>query len=388
LASSGLLSAEEANRRLNDLVRLTSDIVWEADRDFQILNVSSTVLKVTGMLPQELLGKKLTDFWEPGPGVDLSPLKPFREVPTITNVPGQKTGHFLLSGLPVFNQAGEFTCVRGLVKDISRQVEAQKTLLDYQRQLENKVSSRTQDLEYANRSKSEFLANMSHELRTPLNAVIGFSQALLGGLGGSLTDKQTEYINDIQMSGDHLLSLINDVLDLSKIEAGKSELYEEEFVVAEMIDQTIRLVKQRAFEKEISLRVTASPSTALKVDNRICKQMLSNLLSNAIKFTPEGGRIDVAVRLDSEGRVEISVTDSGIGMSDQDVEKAFEKFGQIEGDLSREEKGTGLGLPLVASQIELHGGSIDVQSSAGSGTTMTIRFPAERLVDAKQHSLF
>jgi PAS domain S-box-containing protein len=388
LASAGHLSVEEANRRLNDLVRLTSDIVWEADRDFQILSISNSVLKATGLLPQDLLGKTLADFWKPEPSVDLSALKPFRDVPTKMNMQGQKTGHFLLSGLPVFNKAGEFVNVRGLLKDISPRVEAQQALLDYQKQLEDKVLRRTQDLEYADRSKSEFLANMSHELRTPLNAVIGFSQALLAGLGGSLSDKQTEYIKDIQMSGDHLLSLINDVLDLSKIEAGKSELHEEEFVVDEMIDQTIRLVKQRAFEKDISLRVAASPSMALKADIRMCKQMLSNLLSNAIKFTPASGSVDVSVRLDPNGWAEISVSDSGIGMSDQEIEKAFEKFGQIEGDLSREEKGTGLGLPLVLSQIELHGGSIEVQSTVGKGTTMSIRFPPDRLVKAEQHSLF
>jgi PAS domain S-box-containing protein len=388
LASAGHLSVEEANLRLNDLVRLTSDIVWEADRNFQILSISNTVLKTTGLLPQDLLGKTLSEFWKAESGVELSALKPFREVPAILNVAGQKTGHFLVSGLPIFNKAGEFVCVRGLLKDISARVEAQQALLDYQKKLEDKVLRRTHDLEYANRSKSEFLANMSHELRTPLNAVIGFSQALLGGLGGSLSDKQTEYIKDIEMSGDHLLSLINDVLDLSKIEAGKSELYEEEFVVDEMIDQSIRLVKQRAFEKNITLRVAASPSMALSADKRMCKQMLSNLLSNAIKFTPAEGSVDIGVKLNAEGWAEISVTDSGIGMSDQEIKKAFEKFGQIEGDLSREEKGTGLGLPLVLSQIELHGGAIDVQSTVGEGTTMSIRFPPDRLVATEQHSLF
>ena len=388
MVSEGHLSVEEANRRLNDLIRLTSDIVWETDRDFRISSISNSVLKATGLLPQDLLGENLADFWQVEPGVELSALKPFRDVPATMTLPGQKTGHFLLSGLPIFSRAGEFVCIRGLLKDISRRVEAQQALLDYQKKLEDKVLRRTQDLEYANRSKSEFLANMSHELRTPLNAVIGFSQALLGGLGGSLSDKQAEYIKDIEMSGDHLLSLINDVLDLSKIEAGKSELYEEEFVVDEMIDQSIRLVKQRAFEKNISLRVITSPSIALRADKRICKQMMSNLLSNAIKFTPRGGRVDVDIELEPEGWAGISVTDSGIGMTDHEIEKAFEKFGQFEGDLSRKEKGTGLGLPLVLSQIELHGGSIDVQSTVGQGTKMTIRFPADRLVIAEQHSLF
>ena len=388
MASAGHLSAEEANRRLKDLIRLTSDIVWEADREFRISSISSTVLKATGFLPQDLSGKKVHDLWKPESGVALSALKPFRDIHTTLNVPGGKTGHFLLSSLPIFNKTGEFVYVRGLLKDISRQVEAQQALLDYQKQLEDKVLRRTQDLEYANRSKSEFLANMSHELRTPLNAVIGFSQALLGGLGGSLSDKQTEYIKDIEMSGDHLLSLINDVLDLSKIEAGKSELYEEEFVVDEVIDQSIRLVKQRALEKNISLRVATGPSIALKADKRMCKQMLSNLLSNAIKFTPAEGSVDISVVLDPAGWAEISVIDSGIGMSDQEIQKAFEKFGQIDGELSREEKGTGLGLPLVWSQIELHGGSVAVQSTVDQGTTMTIRFPPDRLVKVVQHSLF
>ena len=388
MSTPGLLTIEEANRRLNDLVRLTSDIVWEADRDLKLRNISSTVLKLTGHLAQELAGKCLTDVWRPVEDKIISPLRPFRDIRTDVVTPSGDIRYFLLSGLPIFDKSGGFVCIRGLAKDISGTVEVERSLQEYQWELEKKVSLRTRELEYANRSKSEFLANMSHELRTPLNAVIGFSQALLTGIGGSLTNKQKEYVSDIEMSGDLLLSLINDVLDLSKVEAGKAELHDEDFNVSQVIDLAVTLVKQRAAEKNLTLKITANPAAELNGDMRMCKQMLSNLLSNAIKFTPQDGRIEVVFRISQDGEPQISVMDTGIGMSDHDIEKAFEKFGQIDGELSRSERGTGLGLPLVAAQIELHEGKIEVQSAIGLGTTMTLVFPIWRQVEPDQHSLY
>ena len=231
---------------------------------------------------------------------------------------------------------------------------------------------------------------MSHELRTPLNAILGFSQALNSGLLGQLSSKQSEYVGDIEASGNLLLSLINDLLDISKIEAGRMELYEEVFDYAHEVDDAIRLVRQQADSKGILLRTTVDKGVRLMGDARMCKQMLVNLLTNAIKFTPENGRVSLHARCEEHGALEVWVTDTGQGMSDKDIETAFEKFGQVgqvDGPLVAGETGTGLGLPLVAAQIKLHGGGIDVQSAEGLGTTMTLTFPAHRVVVSGQHSL-
>ncbi|MFM9972434.1 MAG: sensor histidine kinase [Burkholderiales bacterium] len=241
--------------------------------------------------------------------------------------------------------------------------------------LEQKVAERTRDVEIANKHKSEFLANMSHELRTPLNAIIGFSEVLSEKMFGELNDKQLEYLKDIHSSGQHLLSLINDILDLSKIEAGRMELELAHFHLPQAIDNALTLIRERASRHGVELAVETDASIGEWVaDERKVKQILLNLLSNSVKFTPQGGKITVATRRTETG-VEISVTDTGIGISEADRDLVFEEFRQASGDYLKKSEGTGLGLSLTRGFVELHGGKITLQSELGKGSTFTFSLP-------------
>ncbi len=230
-------------------------------------------------------------------------------------------------------------------------------------------------LEAANRHKSEFLANMSHELRTPLNAVIGFSDVLLERTFGDMNDKQEQYIGIIQSSGRHLLSLINDILDLSKIEAGRMELELSQFDVEMAVDNTVTLVRDRAARHDLTLTVEVEPDLPPAVgDERKIKQILLNLLSNAVKFTPDGGRIGVRAGR-TDGGIEVAVTDTGVGIAPEDQAAIFEEFRQVGSDYVRKREGTGLGLALTRRFVELHGGQVRVESELGKGSTFTFTLP-------------
>ena len=238
-------------------------------------------------------------------------------------------------------------------------------------ELEQKVEERTQQLAVANRHKSEFLANMSHELRTPLNAIIGFSEALSEKMFGELNAKQAEYLEDIHESGRHLLSLINDVLDLSKIEAGRMELDVASFPAPGALESTLSLVRERAQKKGIRLSLEVDPAIGeVRADERKLRQILLNLLSNAIKFTPEGGRIAVRARMNGAG-LEVKVTDSGIGIAPEEQNAVFEEFRQV----GPRAEGTGLGLALTRKFVELHGGRIRLESAPQQGSTFTFTLP-------------
>jgi signal transduction histidine kinase len=239
----------------------------------------------------------------------------------------------------------------------------------------HEIQEKTRQLEAANRHKDEFLASMSHELRTPLNAVIGFSEVLLERMFGELNDKQEEYLGDILASGRHLLSLINDILDLAKIEAGRMELDLEDFDLAQAIDNAVVLVRERATRKGLVLETALAPALgAVRADQRKIKQVLLNLLSNAVKFTPEGGRVEVRAER-ADDHVEVSVSDTGIGIAVEDQETVFEEFRQVGTDYAKKHEGTGLGLTLSRKFVELHGGRIAVKSRLGDGSTFTFTLP-------------
>ena len=235
----------------------------------------------------------------------------------------------------------------------------------------------------ANTAKSEFLANMSHELRTPLNAVIGFSEIIAKGLLGPVGNpKYIEYATDIQTSGAHLLSLINDILDLSKIEAREHQLSEDAVDLIQVVSTCRRVVEWRAKEAELTLETRLSGNLPkLWADQRAIKQILIILLSNAGQFTPPGGKMIGHAVVDDDGCFVISVSDTGIGIAADDVPKALASFNQIDGSSSRKHEGTGLGLSLVKSLVELQGGMMELESELGDGTIVTIRFPAERVLD-------
>jgi len=233
------------------------------------------------------------------------------------------------------------------------------------------------ELEAASRHKSEFLASMSHELRTPLNAIIGFSQVLREGMFGPVNEKQSEYLDDIVSSGNHLLSLINDVLDLSKVEAGQVELEVGPFSLREALERGVVMVREQASEEGVQVELSAGPEVdVVDGDERRIKQVIFNLLSNAVKFTPAGGEIDVsAIRVN--GEVRVSVADTGPGIAPDDHERVFEEFQQTEAGLEQRE-GTGLGLALSKRLVELHGGQIWLESELGKGSTFVFTLPARQ----------
>jgi PAS domain S-box-containing protein len=233
--------------------------------------------------------------------------------------------------------------------------------------------------ELANRAKSEFLANMSHELRTPLNAIIGFSELIRGEIFGPLgSPKYLEYVRDINLSGTHLLALINDILDLSKIEAGKVDLYKSAVDVAAAVWSSLHLVGERAEVGGVKLETEIADNLpSLYADERKLKQILINLLSNAVKFTGVGGKVTVRVWSHPNDGYVLQISDTGIGIAPENIPRALAPFQQVDSDLNRQYEGTGLGLALSKSLVELHGGSLDLQSKVGIGTTVAVRFPAE-----------
>jgi len=241
----------------------------------------------------------------------------------------------------------------------------------------------------ATRAKSQFLANMSHELRTPLNAILGFSEMLRAQMLGPVGNRRyVEYAGDIHRSGQHLLSIINDILDMSKIEAGRLELHDEVAPVAGIVESALRIVADQARIQGLRIVVASRlDGVMLNADQRAVRQMLLNLLSNAIKFTPGGGRICVDCRVRPNGELSLAVADTGVGIASHDLDRVQRPFGQVDNALTRSWAGTGLGLSLVKSLIELHGGRLRIASALGEGTTVDLIFPRQRVRPAGELSV-
>jgi signal transduction histidine kinase len=262
------------------------------------------------------------------------------------------------------------------VIELLRTFATQSALAIQNARLFREIADKSRQLEAASRHKSEFLANMSHELRTPLNAILGFSEVLAERMFGEVNEKQAEYLQDILSSGRHLLSLINDILDLSKVEAGRLDLELGRFHLPTTLDNALTLVRERATRHGITLTQTVDPGLGdIVADERKVKQVLLNLLSNAVKFTPEGGRVGLTATA-AEGGITIAVSDTGIGIAPEDQAAIFEEFRQVGRDDARKQEGTGLGLTLAKKFVELHGGRIWVQSQVGQGSTFSFTLPA------------
>jgi len=279
----------------------------------------------------------------------------------------------IIGGLVIRRKStGEF---RSEVIELMKTFATQSVLAIQNARLFREIEDKSRQIEAANRHKSEFLANMSHELRTPLNAIIGFSEVLQEKLFGELNEKQAEYIFDILTSGQHLLSLINEILDLSKVEAGRMELELSSFDLPLAIDNARTFVRERAVKHGITLDVDVDERLGEYIgDERKIKQILLNLLSNAVKFTPEGGRISITANKTDNG-AEISVSDTGIGIPPAELPTIFEEFRQVGGDYAHKKEGTGLGLTLAKKFVELHGGRIWVESEVGNGSTFRFTLP-------------
>jgi len=281
----------------------------------------------------------------------------------------------------VFWAATAITPVRDENDRVTHFVSMHEDITERKR-AESHIRLAKEQAEVANRAKSDLMANMSHELRTPLNAIIGFSETMKHETFGPVgSDKNREYLEDIHHSGQHLLELINDILDVSAIEAGALELHEENVSLIEVVEVSGRLIKPRAEAGRVSVTSSIDLKTPMiYADARRVKQVFLNLLSNSVKFTPEGGEVTVSAWLNDNGSLAVAVADNGMGMDEEEITKALSTFGQVDSGLDRKHEGTGLGLPLTKGLMELHGGTLKIKSDKGDGSLITVTFPKERVI--------
>jgi PAS domain S-box-containing protein len=371
--------AEAAQWRLASIVQLSSDAIVSVTPDRRVASWNRGAEKLYGYTAEEMLGRRVNNTIPPhrvaearavvervmrGERVDILETERLRKDGTIVAV--------ALSVSPVTDPGGAVVGIASIARDITELKRAQAALYVAKEQAE-----------IANRAKSAFLANMSHELRTPLNAIVGFSEMMKTAVFGTVgNDHYRGYVADIHASGLHLLDIINDLLDLAKIEAGKMKIEEGIVAIDAVVGQVVRVVREQAEQAGIRLGVALDPALPrLRGDARAIKQILLNLVSNAIKFTRQDGHVTIAAGVDASG-LQLRVSDSGIGIARKDIARLMQPFSQVESVEVRRRQGTGLGLALVQAMAELHGGGVTIASEPGRGTEVTVRLPASRLIAA------
>jgi PAS domain S-box-containing protein len=385
-----------SEKKYRSLVANIPDVAWTANTAGELLYISDNIRNIIGFSAEELTQTR-KDLW-----LDRIHPNDLAEVSAAYDLLFQQGKEFnieyrmrrkdgewiwLHNRAPAYRVSDGVPCADGLVSDITRRKQAEETL-----------QNTKEAAETANRAKSQFLANMSHELRTPLNAIIGFSELLSDRTFGDLNVRQLKYSNNILSSGRHLLQLINDILDLSKVEAGSLELNCTLFQVSGALQSAHSIVKVLAHKKSIQLNFAVSPTLPqVFADEAKFKQIMYNLLSNAIKFTPEGGSVSVSAETDTlspdalataQGHssslkcLKVVVTDTGIGIHPNDHERVFNEFEQVDSSYGRQQQGTGLGLALTKRFVEMHGGRIWVESEGiqGAGSKFLFILPLQAAV--------
>jgi PAS domain S-box-containing protein len=378
---------KESKDMYQTLVENLNEIVYALDKNATITYISPNVESISGYKPKEVIGKNFVDFVHPD---DIKGrIEQFRKVILGIDKPSEyrfltKDGDAIwvrTNAKPLIKD-GNVAGVLGVLTFIADLKEAERKLRETNQRLKDAVLRANEmavQAEYANKTKSQFLANMSHELRTPLNSVIGFSDILLNEIKGELNDFQKKYVSNISKSGNHLLSLINEILDISKIEAGKIELVCEKFDLYSVFSEIGSIISPLARKKSIDLEIEKQDDgIEINADKSKIKQVIFNLLSNAIKFTEKDGKVSISARKIDRNWVEIAVKDTGIGIPEDKLDEIFDPFMQVDASSSRKYEGTGLGLGLVKKIVQIHGGEIRVESEIGRGSIFRFTIPMKR----------
>ncbi|MBV9965834.1 MAG: PAS domain S-box protein [Alphaproteobacteria bacterium] len=370
--------ALDSERRFRQLAESSFDMIVRFDPQTQQRTyISPACHRLYGYSPEEALAMSADEVIHPD---DLARVQQalhrveHADHPPITYRGRRKDGSYVWVEASLMRstdpETGEFEVV-SVVRDISERVRYEAAMREAKEQADA-----------ASRAKSEFLGTMSHELRTPLNAIIGFAEIMKEGLMGPIENPQyRSYVADIHYSSTHLLNLINEILDVTKAEAGKLEVQEQRFDIRDIVEAVVRISGPPTDKAGLTVNIDLPADLpVLRADEGKTRQVFFNLIGNAVKFTPRGGRIDISGRFDRQHGLSVTVADTGIGIAPEDLDRVLEPFVQVDSSLSRRHQGTGLGLPAVKGIMELHGGSIELQSVVGRGTAVTITFPPERAV--------
>lgn len=380
------ISGDEAREYAESIINTVREPLIALDQDLRVVTASRSFYVVFKVKPEETVGQLIYDL-----GNKQWDIPKLRELlgtilPQKTTFDNYEVEHdfatigrriMLLNARQIHRVLGKERIILLAIEDITEKMRLQRELAERTRDAEKAQS----EAEAATRAKSDFLANMSHELRTPLNSIIGFSEVLEDELLGSLNASQREDVQYVLKAGRHLLSLINDILDLSKVESGKMELAVDRVSLKEMLDASLIMHREKALRHGISLDLQMEPLTdmVIEADERKLKQILFNLLSNAVKFTPDGGSVRVMARaITGAQEIEISIEDTGIGIKPEDIQKLFKEFSQLDSAYTKKYEGTGLGLAVTKKLVELHGGRIQASSEFGKSSRFTFVIPVKQ----------